>query len=362
MPGYLLDDRLTFLRQEVERWQHDGLVSGELAARILQRYPSADGAAGRDQEADLESDWPRLRIPVTPGMVLLYLGGLLVLAAAAMLLSQAWPGLGDGGRFALVALPTVALYAAGWALYRQAGANRLFGLAMLFFGALMVPYAIGLGAIWRVGEAAFGRNPGPAFGVMLAACAVHVATLALNRSPVLTLPYPFTFVVAVVAGAAWLTMPLRNEQAVIPSALAGAGLVLLAVGLWERGRSQPAFALMPNAVGCFATLGGLWLLGETTVRPGMDVVALIACLALIAASVAVRNEVYLMFGAGFLVINIFALGFHYFGDSFQLPVTLMLCGGLSMGVGFWVQRVRKGISGLEPELERPGSSPPLMPA
>ena len=41
------------------------------------------------------------------------------------------------------------------------------------------------------------------------------------------------------------------------------------------------------------------------------------------------------------MVGIFSIGFEYFENTAGLPLTLLICGALTIAVGFGVQRVRK---------------------
>jgi len=119
------------------------------------------------------------------------------------------------------------------------------------------------------------------------------------------------------------------------------GLLLMGVGLYHAQRQQPTYAAMPDLVGTFTALGALVFLGADGHQPEWEVLALLASLGAIVASVYRKNQTYLFAGAIYLMINIFWIGFEYFENTAGLPLTLLVCGGLSMALGYGVHRVRK---------------------
>ncbi|MGC9316823.1 MAG: DUF2157 domain-containing protein, partial [Armatimonadota bacterium] len=181
---------VAFVRSEIRRWVGEGLLGEDDAERLLAQYEAKPRPA-RAEAPDIEDHWPRIRIPLSASMVLLYIGGLLMVIAAIMLLGRLWDDLGQGGHFAMVLIPAVALYAAGARLYLSESDRRVAGLVMLCFACILVPAVLMLGAVWILGD---DTATAPATGafVALIALGIQVATLHLFPSPLLTIPYPPT--------------------------------------------------------------------------------------------------------------------------------------------------------------------------
>lgn len=323
---------IAFLRQEIRRWDEANLITPRLAEKLLTLYePQGQRAPAAPASPD---DWPRVKVPLTPGMVLLYLGGILILSAAIMLGSELWSNLDKSGHFILVLLPTLALYFGGAYLCSQSDSRRLAGLGLLFFGCLMVPMMLALGQSLLLGDIHSGT------GIALLSLVIHLTTLLVFRSPLLTIPVPMTFLWFVGAAADDATSGSGEGHAVMGS-LVVAGLVLVGIAAWLRESKLPAYAAVPEVVGVWVALGTLVILGMDGKQPGWETLSVILCLAALVASVYRRSQIYLMAGAIMLMINIFAIGFEYFGDSVGLPFTLILCGALSIGIGYGIHRVRK---------------------
>jgi uncharacterized membrane protein len=330
-------DPVSFVRTEIQRWRAEGLVSGRLAERLLAEYDAGPPPAPAAPDEDA---WPSVRIPMTAGMVLLYIGGLLIVIAAIMVTTHVWEDLGPGGRFTLLLLPTLGLYGAGAYLHVIDASRRVVSSIMLFFACLLVPFTLLLGATFLIGE----THLEDATWLLLsfATLGIHVATLYFFRSPVLSIPYPLSFLWAAIHTVS-LAAPGRYgpDAAVIETTITLSGLILLAVGAAHAWQRKPGYAVMPDLVGSFCFLVGLVALGADGHHPGWEFLALVASVGLIAASVYRRNQTYLLVGSLFLTVNIFWIGFEYFGKTMGLPVTLLMCGALSMAVGYVVHRLRK---------------------
>ncbi|MGC9316824.1 MAG: hypothetical protein ACP5KN_02165, partial [Armatimonadota bacterium] len=124
-------------------------------------------------------------------------------------------------------------------------------------------------------------------------------------------------------------------------ALVAAGAVLMGVGVWHSMQNRRSWAVMPDLVGSLSVLTGLAILGAGGHNPGWEALSFLAAAGLIALSVSRRNQVYLGIGALFLSIDIFTIGVEYVGDTVGLPLTLLVCGGLSMAVGYLVHTLRR---------------------
>jgi hypothetical protein len=331
-------DRIGFVRAEIARWRAAGLVQPRLAARLLAEY---EPHGRRHDDVPAEDAWPRFSIPLTPGLVLLFIGGILVLSAVIMLLAQSWKELGEAGRAAVGLLPTLALF--GWAGYLKARApsQRSTAALLAFFACLLTPLAL-----WLLVDALTGGGPGDhiskdtAVFVALLTLAVHVGALAAFRSPLLTLPYPLSALWLAIQAAVLATGP-SGGAGPAGAALILAGVLLMAAGYAAAASGRPTYAAMPDLFGSLALMSGLTTLGADGHKPGWELLMAAGSLGFVAASVWRRNQRYLLTGALFTIISVFDLGFEYFEDTAGLPVTLIVCGLLSMGVGFAVQRVRK---------------------
>jgi len=330
------DDRVEFVKQEVERWREEGIVSERLADRLRAQYePRSDTTPVEDAE----DAWPRIRIPLSPGMVLLYLGGLLILTAGCMLATDVWDDLGRVGRLLLVLAPTIAAYAAALWLQEARPERRATALVLAFLGCLMAPFVLALALHLVLG---YERADDRAWWVLIAALTVvvHLVSLWRFRSPLLTVPYPISLLWVGLATLETISGVDHTIKA-FGVVLVLLGAILLPAGLISRLKGKRAYAFVPDLVGSLCFLGGFWVIGKEHDLPWMDLIALAVAVGAMWVSTRLRNQMYLLMGALFVIISIFSLGFGLFKGTAGLPLTLIICGGLSMGVGYAVQHLRR---------------------
>jgi hypothetical protein len=328
------DERVAWLEHEIANWQQGNIITARLARRILALYEPGARAAAPHHVRD-QDEWPEVRIPMTPGMVLLYLGGILILTAVIIVASDVWKELGKEGRLAIVAVPVAALYGMGAYLFRLDMGRRVTGTVLLLFACLAAPAVFFLAVDLLLG----GTGGGEAYVTVTAATLVlHAVTLAAFRSPVLTIPYPFSLI-WLMGSVGDAVAPRSSEMAVWVAVLLG-GLALMALAIVTRLQGKPSYAAMPDVVGTFTALFALTALGEGGHRAAWEAVAILACLAAIAASVFRKSQVYLVAGSLVLMVNILAVGFELFANAVGLPITLLVSGTLIILAGYAVQRVR----------------------
>lgn len=330
-------DLPAIITAEVRQWRAEGLISPAFASRLLARY----APAGEPLPPPSPDAWPRLHIPVTPGLVLLLTGGLLVVSAVAMLLANAWEDLGESGRAAVAVAPTFLLFAwAGW-LRSRSPEQRSTTALLTLFACLLTPFALWLllDPVFCPGTSTQAEEPLLAVTAGLSLL-IDLGALAIFRSPLLTIPYPLTTIWLVIQLAVLVSTGSREAEAIGGLAIAG-GACLLVAGWWATHRRRPAYAAVPDLVGSLMAMVGLNVLASIGDHSPLQLLMALASIGLIAASVWRRNQAYLFTGALYTVISVFVLGFEYFEDTAGLPATLIVCGLLSMGIGFAVQRVRK---------------------
>lgn len=328
------DERIAWLEHEIANWQQGNIITPRLAQRILALYEPGAHASAPHRVRD-QDEWPEVRIPMTPGMVLLYLGGLLILTAVIIIASDVWKELGEGGRVAMVGVPVAALYGVGAYLFRLDMGRRVTGTVLLLFACLAAPAVFFLAV-----DLILGGPGGTEVPVIVAAATLvlHAATLTAFRSPVLTIPYPFSLI-WLMGSAGDVVAPRSGEMTVWVGVLLG-GLALTALAIVTRLQSKSSYATMPDVVGTFTALFALTALGEGGHRAAWETLAYLACLGAIAASIYRKSQVYLIAGSLILMLNILAVGFELFAHAVGLPITLLVSGTLIIGAGYAVQRVR----------------------
>jgi hypothetical protein len=332
------------IRAALSEWLDAGLLDRAQYDRLQSTVEEPSG--GRTRAAP--SGWFGWRRAVTPGLVLLTVGGVFVVSAVAMVMADVWASVGAAGRIAFVWAPTVALYALGEALIRREGRGRPAPLALIFFAAILTPFALGV----LINEAPmpfdlccnfFGhgrREAGHTVFVAGLSLAFHVAALIRTRSSLLTVPACGSFVFLLPSATEWM-LPHQGSGRLVALAILLAGILLLSAGQWARRAAADAFAVVPEVAGSVVTLMATTILGAEG-RGAWELLAGAAPLAMTAAGCAPSRARYLPAGLLFLVVNIFRIGLQYFRSSIGLPVTLMLCGLAAMSAGYAVQRVRRG--------------------
>ncbi len=105
------------LANRIKEWVGDGLLSPDQAQAISAHERVTD--RGR----------------ITPRRISLYLGGLFVLMGAAFALQALWADLRWLGRVAVVAVPTIILWATGELLRRRPGSSPRAGAPALWMVA-----------------------------------------------------------------------------------------------------------------------------------------------------------------------------------------------------------------------------------
>jgi len=322
------------VEKRIAEWVAAGLLSERQAERLRRHGQTA--AATRAELAP--DDWERYRIPLTPSSVLIVLGCLLIACAGWAAASQVWEQVGAAGRFLFLLIPTVLLFGVGATLHRRDRDRAVGGSVALFFASALTPFAVAMGA-----EAALGHPLHGPDGVLAAiggvSLAVQIAAFAAFPSPALTLPYP---VMALwTAGATAAATSARGHDESVPAGIAVAmvGALLIVVAHLIRRSDRPGYAVLPEIIGLFGVLGALFVLSTRDGAVGWQVAAVVSALAAIGASCVVRRPSFLFVGSLLLVVHIFHLGFEYFGETAGLPLTLLVCGGLSLAAAFGARRL-----------------------
>lgn len=168
MPGAGSPDHLAWLRGELTRWQHEGLISSDQASRILAGYQGQEALVVRTQAQ---------RRIVT---VLAALGAILVGLGVILFFASNWDGIPQWNRFAIILISTAGAYALGYRLRFSQGYVGV-GNAVLLLGALL--YGAG---IFLVGQI-FNVEAEPHYGFLLWAIGVLPLGYLLPHSGIITL-------------------------------------------------------------------------------------------------------------------------------------------------------------------------------
>ncbi len=316
----------------IERWLAGQLISPDQADRLR-----GDLRSSASSQATIATRRPGLAL--TPSMALLLIGGLLVISAVVMVATELWDDLIPAGRFAVVAVPAALMYLSAAFLRLRRMTSDWVPAAFALVGAGMAPFAVWL-ALGMTKD--FVPEKDMAMWVAIASgvgLAVQLATLAWLRAPALTVPPSATLIWLAGSLAEWL-WPHNPSGEPVSVALVLSGVLLMVAGQAFGRYGHARHAIAPNAVGVAIAMCGLTVLAAE--QKGLyDALALAAPIALIVAACKPQYRPYLWAGAAFLVVNTFRFGLSRFATTLGLPIAVMMCGLVSMIIGYVVHRVRK---------------------
>jgi hypothetical protein len=297
------------LHQRVERWVAASLIT-EAEARSIERFESE-----------------RVPVPMRRPLAveaLAYLGGALALSAGAVAVAEVWDDLAPGMRVALPATGTLVFVASGWWLRRSAdpAIGRLVGV--LWGLAVLLAHTVGATTARDVME--LGERVSTAVGGATAT-ALALALYAVRRRALQQL--------AVLAGLA-----LTLNQAVSDDSSLAHALLTIAIGaawalLGWRGLVVPArVALVAgSAVAMFAAI----LPGDDE-RAIAVVPAIVVAVAIVVASVALRDGAVLAIG----ILGLFRASFwsisRLFSGTIAMPIALLVAGAIAFAAAVVLAR------------------------
>jgi len=297
---------------KLDRWVTASLITREQADAILRFETSRKpGAAAR-------------RTPLVTE-ALAYLGAALALAALFVFLSEAWDGLGAGGRLAVLGVLAAGFFAGGFVLRANLEpamdrlASVLWTLSAGFVGGFAAVLATdGFDASDRGGFIATG-----------AVASVYAGALYVARRRSLQQVAVAAALVVLAAGLFW------ESPAGVGIALVALGLAWLGLGWLDRlSPRRTAFA-----TGSLGLLIGPLFLAEPAIGAAL-VIGGLASAGLVVASVGLRQTVLLGLGtAGLFVYLTWAIG-HYLGETIGLPFALLVAGLAVIGVAVVIARLR----------------------
>jgi hypothetical protein len=281
-----------------------------------------------------------------------YLGAGLAAAAMGVLLSEQWSQLSTGARLAIPLASAVVLVIAGWLLREAAEpAFARFGAVLWALSVAATAWATAIFASDVMGLSDIQRD----LEVGVVTTTLAVALYATRRTALQQL--------ALGAGA----MVLVTSIVRLPYAdnLGGTSAENTAIGLaiWATAMVWMVLAyrgvLVPETLayglGAFVALQGAQAVSfanDTTSHAGMAL-GLLTGMGMIAASVWLRENVLLAFGAigtfGFLVSTID----HFFRDTLGTPLVLLATGVILLAVAFLTMRLRRS-AGPHPPTARAG--------
>ncbi|MEX2393527.1 MAG: DUF2157 domain-containing protein [Actinomycetota bacterium] len=308
---------MTDLERAIDRWVAAGLITDEQAARI------------RDAERIATDARPPRRLPLL-SEALGYLGGALATVAIGLLVGQLWDDLEDWARIALPAFGALVLWAGGLA----AGSSDEPALRRLrSFVWFLSPVALVFSAGIYGDDIAHLNIADTALLCSIVALAYAIPLWIASRS---ALQHLVTFG-AVMATAVTLLVQLEDVD------VQYFGLLVWSVGLaWSAlawGQVvQPGWT--GYALGSLALLGGPNIFAIDELRFVGLSFGLVTAAALIGASVFLRAQLLLWFGAAGVFVFVPQATFEFFGDALGAPVALLVAGIIVLAMGLIVPRLR----------------------
>jgi len=301
----------------LDRWVTASLITREQADAILRfEKPEARGVAQRP-------------IPLVTE-ALAYLGAALALAALFVFLSQAWDGLGAGGRVAVFGVVAAAFFAGGF-LLRANPEPAMHRLASVLW-ALSAGFVGGFAAV--LATDAFDASDRGGFLAAGAGGSVYAGALYAARRQTLQQAALAAALVVLAAGLFW------ESPGGVGIALVVLGVAWLALG-WS-GRLSPRRTAF--AIGALGLLIGPLFLAEPAIGAALAV-GVLGSAGLLVASIGLRQTVLLGSGtAGLFVYLTWAIG-HYLGETIGLPLALLVAGLAVIAVAVVVARIRPLASG-----------------
>lgn len=298
--------------KDLDRWVEAGLIDRR-TAEAIESYESqlTDGhGVGRGIEA------------------IAYLGSALILIAVSLLAVEFWADIAPLGRFALTAGVTAVLAMAGWLFGRSEVSALQRAQAFAWFLATL---GVALSTSVAAGDIAELENQ-DAFLVVAAFSFIAAAVLWRFRPSMLQM-----VTMGLGAYATVIAVVSRFETApdwVFGVSLAGIGLIWLFL-TW-RGVLTPT-----KTSYTVAGIGLLLISFPEALQMPWPLLGLLAGLALMGASVTLKENVLLGLGVLGLFIYIPMTVFELFGETVGVPFALLITGLVLLGVVLATVRLRK---------------------
>lgn len=330
------------LWNKIDGWLEDGLISPEQAETLKQK--EAVGVAIS----------PARRVRADE--ILVYVGSLVVFLALAFLVILNWRALGSAGRILSVAVPTVALFGLGWWLRNSESARLKRGAQALWLAACLLS-GLTFGVIFDEMGLIDWHRLGPTDPQVLVSCllATGVAGVAFVLLPTVAQSIAFHLWGSAVLFTflGWLDQLLPpfnhfyENLGVLAIGLVAGGL-WIALSEWLEARGREGLVNVSRIFGALTILGfSLILAMDRYPAPWhkvvLEIIAFLASIGFIAASVKRQSQVFLYSGAAFLLLLITYVNFEHFADRIGLPLALLIIGALLIGLGLGTERLRRRI-------------------
>lgn len=333
------------LLNKIEEWVGEGLISHEQAEALKQR-----------EVKSVMEFVPARRVRINE--IFVYLGSLVIFLALAFLVGLNWKALGIAGRILSILIPTIIMLVLGWlfrgsdSIYLKRGAQALWLGGCLLSGLTfwVIFYELDLMNLQRLGPA----DPWVLLGCLLATVIAGVAFIFL---PSITQSITFHLWGSILLSSfiGWLgnIIPRFNHfYENLSLLLIGivAGGLWLVLSEWLLVKEKKSLAWISQIFGVLTILFFTFFLATDGYRYSLswqkiilEVIAFLASIAFIAASVKKQSQIFLYCGAAFLLFIITYVNFEHFADKIGMPIALFITGVLLIGVGLGTGRLRRRI-------------------
>lgn len=306
------------LRQRLDAWRDAGLITRDQAREIWSFERGRAAASGR--------------VPLATEAVG-YLGGALAIAGATAAFAETWDDLGVPARLTIAGALTLVTLALGWMLRgNPEPAFARFAASMWFVSAGCAGW---FASLWM--SDVIDAKEGIA---AVAGAAMLVYGLVLYRLAPRAPQHLAAFVGAVllVTDAAASRTTGNAEELAIGLSVWTLGVLWLALGNRRVLPPEP----LAYALGSVAALWGALVMTFDS-GGGGDLglwLGVASSVALLAFSVALRDNVPLIFGSVGLFVFLVSMVSRYFGDTLGAPLVLLASGIILLLVAFTMMRLR----------------------
>jgi hypothetical protein len=315
------------LLEELSEAYHDGEISREEILTSLDA-PYSQPADPAHRKLSLSS-------------VLYYIGAGIVFFGLVIFVYQNWNYLNSIARILVSLGSAIAAYMMGAMLFRHEDQKEL-SLSFFLISGLLLPVGLGV-AFYESGlDTASAQVQSLISGI---AFAVSVFTFMFFRSSL--------FIIFQVLFATWSYFALTSYIFMSLGGLADGnwfayrtlvlGLSYLFLAFHLSHGSRKSLVNWLNVAGLAAFLGSVLVLGgySPSQNAFWEIIFPGLVFAVILLSVYLKNNVYLIMGAVFLMIYILKITGEYFSQGLGWPVSLIVAGLLLIGVGFLTVRLKK---------------------
>ena len=138
-----------------------------------------------------------------------------------------------------------------------------------------------------------------------------------------------------------------SDEFAVGGSFALSGLIFLGFAVIAQYIKRFGFTILSTFLkyieflGLLGALGGIFIAGLGDKKVLLEFLLGGSSLLAIFFSTVRQSKIYLYTGTVFLIIFIFDLGFEYFNDTLGWPITLLVSGIISMGIGYFMGKIQK---------------------